>query len=349
MLFKVLPATKIRLRRVKLPRRIAGRRRQYHKETTENILLSDGPVTHAVLYWTHLIFGHCHSVSLHRVIMLNSFSSEKEEALRVKIRDTMKANNPEDLRELLSKDKVKKLIQKTGGKVLTESLDAAILEDNLECMEELLKAGAYPDPADWCRPVFRAVAFGKGRFLKLLLDYGASPDSSEDRNLYFSANRAELGIFITLLLYGADPDYSGLDEDLQQDTYHHSVIGMCLDSNYEVPFMELLIQFGANMYLPDIQKILLHADNDAARYLSKERVHPRSLMSQCRIAIRRRLVQVGKLRLLDQLQIPTNLVRYLQYHNELDYPDKLPRYYELQSERYYRRFPGLIHDLMTNQ
>ncbi|KAM3910586.1 ankyrin repeat and SOCS box protein 2-like [Leptodactylus fuscus] len=267
--------------------------------------------------------------------MLSFFRSAKEKALRDKVLDTMKANNPEELRELLSKDKVKKLIRKTGGKVLTESLFSPIRKENVEYLEELLKAGAYPGTVDHWNPVVYAVKFGKGRALKLLLDYGASPDCGEDLPLYTSANRAELDIFITLLLYGADPDYNELDKGYLKDIKYQSVLGLCLNSNYEVPFVELLIQFGANMYLPDIQKVLLQTDNDAARYLSKERVHPRSLMSQCRIAIRRRLVQVGKLRLFDQLQIPTNLVRYLQYHNELDYPDKLPRNYEPVIHMYY--------------
>ncbi|XP_075115905.1 inversin-like [Leptodactylus fuscus] len=204
--------------------------------------------------------------------MLNILRFRKEKALRDKVLDTIKTNKPEDLRLLLSKDKVKKLIRKTGGKVLSRSLISAIHNKHLECMEELLKAGAYPGVVDNRNLVARAVNMRKGRFLKLLLEYGANPDCGEDLPLYTSARMAELGIFRTLLLYGADPDYNGSDQEfLRKYLNSQSVLGWCLASNCDVQFVQLLVQFGANMYVPDIQEILLQADNDAARYLSRER------------------------------------------------------------------------------
>ncbi|KAM3912425.1 ankyrin repeat and SOCS box protein 12-like [Leptodactylus fuscus] len=261
--------------------------------------------------------------------MSDILRSKKEHELHGKARDAMRANKPEELRVLLSDNKAQKLIKETGGRVLSYCLVDAIGHRHLECIQELLKAGAYPCEVGECRPVMRTIIHGGDvRVLKLLLDYGASPDPvygpGDYKPLYYGVRFADVGCFTQLLLYGADPDYNCSDRDPDA----RSVLGFCLANNYEVPFVELLVQFGANMYIPDIQKVLIHADNEAAKLVKSEKVHPRSLMSQCRIAIRRRLKQVGKLRLLDQLEIPTDLIRYLQYHNELDYPDKLPRYEE---------------------
>ncbi|KAM3910800.1 ankyrin repeat and SOCS box protein 12-like [Leptodactylus fuscus] len=272
--------------------------------------------------------------------MLNLLRSIKEKVLCDGIYAAIRKNNLEELRLLLSKEKAKKLVRNTGGTVLGRGLTLATVRGYLGCMEELLKAGADPGERDSYN---EAMFMGESQFMKLLLDYGAKPDCGEDLPLCLAARLAEPGIFRTLLLYGADPDYNGTSREvLQGHIESHSVLGMCLSKNYEVPFVEMLTEFGANMYLPDIQEILLHADNEAAKFLDRKRVHPRSLMSQCRIAIRRRLKQVGKLRLLDQLEIPTNLVRYLQYHNELDYPDTLPRYHdEIAKEIYDRFFHGV--------
>ncbi|KAM3912424.1 ankyrin repeat and SOCS box protein 12-like [Leptodactylus fuscus] len=262
------------------------------------------------------------------VTMLDILKSIKERGVPGKILDAIKTDKPRELCMLLSKNKVKKQIRKTDGKVLCDYLYMAICHGYFRCMEELLKAGAYPNAMGWCYPLTRIITAGEVNLLKMLLDYGANPDCSQEVPLHISARRAELGMFRMLLLYGADPNYNGSDSDSYTDI-PHSVLWMCIANNYEVQFVELLILFGANMYLPDIHVFPIQADNDAAKHLDRERVHPRSLMSQCRIAIRRRLKQVGKLRLLDQLEIPANLVRYLQYHNELDYPEKLPRYYDI--------------------
>ncbi|XP_066438205.1 ankyrin repeat and SOCS box protein 12-like [Eleutherodactylus coqui] len=186
---------------------------------------------------------------------------------------------------------------------------------------------------DSCPVIHLLYGRGNVRLLQLLLEYGAIADSCDglisSMPLYIAANHGYIDCFRMLLLYGADPDYKCFRYDLETDTPdYRSVLGMCLKNNYEAPFVELLIQFGANMYLPNIQKALLEVDNDATRLLDREKAHPKSLKSQCRIAIRRRLKQVGKLRLIHQLEIPNELMEYLQHHNEFDDIKKLPRCYE---------------------
>ncbi|XP_075691863.1 ankyrin repeat and SOCS box protein 12-like isoform X3 [Rhinoderma darwinii] len=291
-----------------------------------------------ILYIQYIIFGRLHSALIQRFTMSGILRSIEENDLHGKARDAMRANKPEELRMLLSTNKAKKLIRKTGGNVLSYCLTDAIGHRHFECIQELLKAGANPCVVGECNPVMRTIMYGGNlKVLKLLLEYGAHPNSDSGPGthvpLYFLANFADPGCFRMLLLYGADPDYNCSHRYFLNSTPDPtSVLGMCLTNDYEVLFVKLLIQFGANMYLPDIQKILMQADNDAARLLNKEKVNPRSLMSQCRIAIRRLLNQVKKLSLIDQLAIPNKLVRYLQYHDELDNPEKFPRHYREYSK-----------------
>ncbi|XP_066437759.1 ankyrin repeat and SOCS box protein 12-like [Eleutherodactylus coqui] len=267
--------------------------------------------------------------------MAGFLSPIKELALHRKACTLIRACKEEELRALLSKDEAKKLIRKTSGNVLRRCLKVAMVNKYIGCIEELLKAGANPRILlDSCSVSHILYRRGNVRLLQLLLEYGANADSCEGRKsskpLYIAANHGYIDCFRMLLLYGADPDFKCFHYDLEGYTPDdRSVLGMCLKRNFEAPFVELLIQFGANMNLPDIQKALLEVDNDATRLLDREKAHPRSLKSQCRIAIRRWLKQVGKLRLIHQLEIPNELMEYLQYHNEFDDIKKLPRYYDL--------------------
>lgn len=262
------------------------------------------------------------------------FKTRKEAALHNRAQRATRADKPEELRVILSDHKAKKLLSEPGGKVLDYLLNDAIGFGRFECIQELIKAGANPNCRGHCSHVRDAIREGGDiGILRLLLDNGADFDSDfaphSDLPLYFSASFADLRCFRQLLLYGADPDYNCSHRDFLTTTPDaESVLGMCLANNYELPFVKLLIQFGANMYLPDIQKILIQTENDATKLLNREKAHPRSLMSQCRIKIRRLLKQEGKLCLIDQLEIPQDLVRYLQYHRELDYPEQPARYQE---------------------
>ncbi|XP_018415590.1 PREDICTED: ankyrin repeat and SOCS box protein 12-like [Nanorana parkeri] len=266
--------------------------------------------------------------------------NKEEEELHGNARDLMRANKPEELCRLLSEDKAKELIRKSGGKVLSYCLNDAIGHNHVECIQVLLKAGANPDIVGECHPINRTIKYGgHENILTLLLEYGADPNLKSFDGYYHSllclaAHFAVLGCFRTLLLYGADPDYNCPDRDfLQKFTNPQSVLGVCLRNGYEDQFVKLLIDFGANMFLHDIQESLLSAENGTKKLLERERAHPRSLMSQCRLMIRRLLRQNGKICVTDQLGIPNELQKYLRYHEEMNGPEKLPRH-----EEEYRRF-----------
>ncbi|XP_066437766.1 ankyrin repeat and SOCS box protein 12-like [Eleutherodactylus coqui] len=254
--------------------------------------------------------------------MLAFLRSRKEKALESKINTAIRASQPEKLRALLSKGMDKEVI---SGKELAGFLSNAIGQGQIECVEELLKAGASLRDEGFNPPVLEALFVKNVKILKLLLDYGANTDKVPMdwfSPLGFAAELGTFDCFKMLLLYGADPDYNRSHRDLlSAPADAKSILGMCLKRDYEAPFVELLIQFGANMYLPDIQKVL-HHNYHGTRLLNREKAHPRSLKSQCRIAIRRRLKQVGKLHLIHQLEIPDELVKYLQHHNLLFGPQE---------------------------
>ncbi|XP_071979953.1 uncharacterized protein [Engystomops pustulosus] len=275
--------------------------------------------------------------------MLDFFRSRKErvrranirerKALHSKIMDAVHKKNPEELRLLLTSDEVQKSFERIGKGVLFRCLNCAVMGRDSECVEEILKAGAYQCREEFCRPLTRVMYLGEDRLLQLLLKYGESPDSEWELPLFLAVRRAELSMFRTLLLYGADPDHNiSKPHSKYVSPYTQSLLGLCLAENYEEAFVKLLIAFGANMYSPEVQRSLNSADNDAAKLLLRAKAHPRPLKSQCRISIRRLLKQVGKLLLIGQLEIPNQLVAYLQYCNELDYPEKLPRYFEVKAQ-----------------
>ncbi|XP_063288369.1 ankyrin repeat and SOCS box protein 12-like [Pelobates fuscus] len=140
-------------------------------------------------------------------------------------------------------------------------LYSAVHAGHFDCVEELLKAGANPSGNSYTSPVVIASCMGKANILKKLLEYGAAANlktkipivrrkvSSSDP-LYLSALNDNLECFKMLLLYGADPDYNCIDNKLMKQS--SSVIEFCLLHHCKTAFVKLLIDFGANIYLPGI-------------------------------------------------------------------------------------------------
>ncbi|XP_072286884.1 ankyrin repeat and SOCS box protein 12-like [Pyxicephalus adspersus] len=208
-------------------------------------------------------------------------------------------------------------------------LFAAVSAGHLECVRALLKVGANPCGSvhNNCTPVLTAAREGNAKILKELLDYGAdanvrakvanrfTPNPNCTGPLYLAAVYGHLDCFRFLLFYGADPNYNCTDRQLLTNMKsRQSVLEICLKHRCDPEFVQLLIEFGADLYLPNIQALSL-VDTPSLKLIEREKGHPRPLMSQCRLVIRRLLQQIGKLHLIDQLQIPDRIVRYLQHQN----------------------------------
>ncbi|KAM8954303.1 ankyrin repeat and SOCS box protein 12-like [Pelodytes ibericus] len=207
-------------------------------------------------------------------------------------------------------------------------LFTAVSAGHYDCVRELLKAGASPCGSIYnnCSPVLTAARDGKTNILRELLDYGAeanvraklpewaSNNTTATGPLYLSAVYGHLECFRTLLLYGADPDYNCTDQQLlKRIKQPKSVLEICLKHGCRTPFVKFLVDFGADLYLPDIHCNKAFPNHEAVDLLTRERVHPKSLMSQARLTIRKLLREVGHTHLIDQLEVPQTMIRYLKH------------------------------------
>ncbi|KPP78322.1 Ankyrin repeat and SOCS box protein 12-like [Scleropages formosus] len=207
-------------------------------------------------------------------------------------------------------------------------LFTAVSGRHLNCVLTLLKAGANPNGSIYnnCSPVLTAAREGDAEILKELLKHGAevnarskvllwaSNSSISSGPLYLSAVYGHLECFKLLLLYGADPDYNCADETLfKRIKQPKTVLEMCLRHGCGVEYIQLLIDFGANVYLPTLIIEKSTKQNEAVELLLKERGCPKSLMAQCRIAIRNYLRKINRMNCIDSLGVPPILMNFLNY------------------------------------
>lgn len=165
-------------------------------------------------------------------------------------------------------------------------LFAAVRGKYLDCVLALLGAGADPNgsPSNNCSPVLTAAREGNVAILKELLKHGAEVNSRSKVLLWTSSARVSSGplylaavyghmeCFKLLLLYGADPDYNCTDAKLLTSIKQpKTVLEMCLRHGCGVEYIQLLIDFGANVYLPTLIIEKSTKQNEAVELLLQER------------------------------------------------------------------------------
>ncbi|KAG7464888.1 hypothetical protein MATL_G00170440 [Megalops atlanticus] len=207
-------------------------------------------------------------------------------------------------------------------------LFTAVSGKHVDCVAALLKAGADPNGSMYnnCSPVLTAAREGDVDILRELLQHGAEvnvrpkvPEWASNATachgpLYLSAVYGHLDCFKLLLLHGSDPNYNCTDEKmLARLKQAKTVLEVCLRYGCGVEYIQLLIDFGANVYLPTLIIDKTTKQNEAVLLLLKERVCPKSLMSQTRLAIRRYLRTANKMSSIDLLDIPPILRNYLKH------------------------------------
>ncbi|TRY78952.1 hypothetical protein DNTS_014712 [Danionella cerebrum] len=207
-------------------------------------------------------------------------------------------------------------------------LFTAVTGKHLDCVVALLKAGANPNgsPYNNCSPVLTAAREGDVDILRELLYYGADvdvkpkvPDWASNATtcrgpLYISAVYGHLECFRVLLQYGANPDYNCTEEKmLAKIKEPKTVLEMCVRHGCGLEYIQLLIDFGANVYLPTLVVDKESRANEAMILLLRERVCPKTLMSQTRLSLWRFLPMENKMSSIDCLDIPQILKDYL-YH-----------------------------------
>uniref|UniRef100_A0A3Q1EU53 Ankyrin repeat and SOCS box-containing 12a n=2 Tax=Acanthochromis polyacanthus TaxID=80966 RepID=A0A3Q1EU53_9TELE len=207
-------------------------------------------------------------------------------------------------------------------------LFAAVRGKYLDCVLTLLRAGANPNGSSSNNgsPVLTAAREGDVEILKQLLKHGAEVNSRSKVLLWTSSARVSSGplylaavyghmeCFKLLLLFGADPDYNCIDSKLLTSIKQpKTVLEMCLMHGCGVEYIQLLIDFGANVYLPTLIIEKSTKQNEAVELLLRERGTPKALTSQCRLAVRRYLRKINKIHCIEQLEMPTSLINFLQY------------------------------------
>ncbi|NXL52002.1 ASB12 protein, partial [Podilymbus podiceps] len=206
----------------------------------------------------------------------------------------------------------------------------AVSKGHQECVKVLLEAGASPAGSVYnnCSPLLIAARDGDVDILRQLLDHGAETNvharlpewaansAACSGPLYLAAVYGHLECFKMLLLYGADPDYNCTEERvIAQIKEPKTLLETCLRHGCGSEFIKLLIDFGANVYLPSVRVDETAPCSEGLELLLQARAHPKSLMSQSRLAMRRLLKQTGRPHALGQLEIPTLLANYLQYQS----------------------------------
>ncbi|NXM04606.1 ASB12 protein, partial [Tyrannus savana] len=207
-------------------------------------------------------------------------------------------------------------------------LFVAVSNGHGECVEALLEAGASPAGSVYnnCSPLLLAARDGRADILRQLLQRGAEPNVqarlpswaansvSCSGPLYLAAAYGHLECFRLLLLHGANPDYNCTDQAvIAQIKEPKTLLETCLRHGCHSQFIRLLIDFGANVYLPNVPVDGRAPRSEGLELLLQARAHPKSLLSQSRLAMRRILKQPGHLPTLRELEIPTVLANYLQH------------------------------------
>lgn len=207
-------------------------------------------------------------------------------------------------------------------------LFTAVSGKHLDCVVALLKSGADPNGSQYnnCSPVLTAAREGDVEVLRELLRHGAEvdvkpkvPDWAANATacrgpLYISAVYGHLDCFKLLLLHGANPDFNCTDEKmLARIKQPKTVLEVCLRYGCGVEYIQLLIDFGANVFLPTLIVDKTTKQNEALGLLLQQRVCPRTLMSQTRLALRRFIPLTDKEAVIDGFSIPLIMRNYLKY------------------------------------
>lgn len=165
-------------------------------------------------------------------------------------------------------------------------LFTAVTNGHLDCVKALLKAGASPLGSihNNCTPLLTAARDGDINILKELLSHGAEanvkarvPEWAANATacsgpLYLSAVYGHLECFKVLLLHGADPNYNCTDEKMiARIKQPKTLLEICLKHGCGVEFVKLLLDFGANVYLPGITLDKTSTNPEVVDLLARER------------------------------------------------------------------------------
>ncbi|CAN8201069.1 unnamed protein product [Coccothraustes coccothraustes] len=223
------------------------------------------------------------------------------------------------------------------------ALYVAVVNGHLECAKILLKAGADPNGSRHHRstPVYHAARVGRADILQELIRYGADVDVNPQPAsrgpgqalrplttlvvcpLYISAAYHNLPCFRLLLQAGANPDFNCCGPINVQGFSRGSpvcVLDAVLRHGCEPAFVRLLVDFGADLNLVKVEALGVEATGrvkvnaEALEVFKEARGRARSLLSLCRIAVRR-ILGKSRLDLIHSLPIPDPIKQFLLHEH----------------------------------
>ncbi|NXW84287.1 ASB1 protein, partial [Alopecoenas beccarii] len=223
------------------------------------------------------------------------------------------------------------------------ALYVAVVNGHLECAKILLEAGADPNGSRHHRstPVYHAARVGRADILRELIRYGADVDVNHHVAsrvpslsvrplttlvvcpLYISAAYHNLQCFQLLLQAGANPDFNCCGPINIQGFSRGSpvcVMDAVLRHGCEAAFVHLLIDFGANLNLVKVEALGVESTGrvkvnpEALQVFKEARGRTRSLLSLCRIAVRR-ILGKSRLDLIHILPIPDPIKQFLLHEH----------------------------------
>ncbi|NXO71439.1 ASB1 protein, partial [Phainopepla nitens] len=224
------------------------------------------------------------------------------------------------------------------------ALYVAVVNGHLECTKILLEAGADPNGSRHHRstPVYHAARVGRADILRELISrYGADVDVNHQLAsrgpgqalrplttlvvcpLYISAAYHNLPCFRLLLQAGANPDFNCCGPINLQGFSRGSpvcVLDAVLRHGCEPAFVRLLVDFGADLNLVKVEALGVEATGrvkvnaEALEVFKEARGRTRSLLSLCRITVRR-ILGKSRLDLIHSLPIPDPIKQFLLHEH----------------------------------
>uniref|UniRef100_A0A8B9X6W0 Ankyrin repeat and SOCS box containing 13 n=1 Tax=Bos mutus grunniens TaxID=30521 RepID=A0A8B9X6W0_BOSMU len=209
------------------------------------------------------------------------------------------------------------LLLAAGAQVDARNIDGstplcdACASGSVECVKLLLSYGAKVNPPLYtASPLHEACMSGSSECVRLLIDVGANLEAHDchfGTPLHVACAREHLDCVKVLLNAGANVNAAKLHET----ALHHAA------KVKNVDLIEMLIQFGGNIYARDNRgrkpSDYTWASSAPARCLEHYEKTPLSLSQLCRVSLRR-AAGVRGLEKIARLDIPPRLIDFLSYN-----------------------------------
>ncbi|XP_070559419.1 ankyrin repeat and SOCS box protein 13-like [Ptychodera flava] len=207
-----------------------------------------------------------------------------------------------------------RMLINAGSAVNARNIDGATplcdacVSGSVECVKLLLDHGAEVNPHLLsASPLHEAAMRGNWECMELLIEAGANLEASDchyGTPLHIACFKQCPKSVDVLLKAGANVNAAKILE-----TPLHRV------AKYNnLPMIQRLLEFGADITRKDNKELrpIDYSKGDAKELLHYWQSHPPPLLHMCRHTIRR-ILSCGKLKHIDQLQLPTLLLNYLKF------------------------------------